>query len=181
MLDYSKRKCYGFMKNKSEEFIINETEASNVKLIFECFLNGMSLSEIAKELHAQGIASPSGKEVWNRKVISSTLSNEKYSLYGIISTSDFESVQLGKLKRNTTSASAELTESNEEKSPVIAENTAVEICDSIEFFVVKALGLVYNRYVNLFLNVKKHIVMILYTSAQERIQSILLHRFISSA
>lgn len=125
MLDYSKRKCYGFEKN-SEEFIINKEEATNVNLIFECFLSGMSLTEIAKELEVREIKSPSGKDTWSRKVLSGTLSNEKYYLYGVVAKDVFDKCQNEKSAR--TSSPIVVTEeeiSAEESAPSTNNNTTV--------------------------------------------------------
>ena len=130
MLDYSKRKCYGFVKSNSDEFIINEIEATNVKLIFECFLNGMSLSEISKELYSQGINSPSGKDTWSRKVISCTLSNEKYSIYGIVEVSVFESAQTDKDKRTSKSTDkAEITNETVKADETVALVEDTNVCE----------------------------------------------------
>ncbi len=93
MIDYSKRKCYGFIRDKGSGFIIDEKQAKTVRFIFESFENGLSLNKIAEKLHKLSIPSPSGNEKWSRKVISSTLSNEKYATYKIISKQLFNVVQ----------------------------------------------------------------------------------------
>ena len=130
MLDYSKRKCYGFIKNHSNEFIVNEIEATNVKLIFECFLNGMSLSEISKELYSQGINSPSGKDTWSRKVISSTLSNEKYRIYGIVDAFTFESAQVSKSKRTGKATdNVEITNEVAIDNTLVVSTQDVQVCE----------------------------------------------------
>ena len=52
---------------------------SNVKLIFDLYLDEYSLSSIAKELKIRGILSPTGKENWTSTVIDKILTNEKYT------------------------------------------------------------------------------------------------------
>lgn len=48
--------------------VIKEPEASNVKRIFKLYLEGNGYINIAKILNEEGIASPGGKEWWNRSV-----------------------------------------------------------------------------------------------------------------
>ncbi len=131
---YKNRKCYGFVKDNSENFVINSDEAKNVKLIFECFLAGMSLGEISKKLADKGILSPSGKETWSRKVLSSMLANEKYYLYGIISKENFLAV--AEIKSGTKTAPKEevLHEELQEKTEKNISETidnAAELCYTI--------------------------------------------------
>ena len=50
-----------------------------VALIFDHYMAGDSLGNIAAWLESQGIPSPSGKLRWNREAIDKLLSNEKYT------------------------------------------------------------------------------------------------------
>lgn len=72
------RKCYGYRQTPEGVLTIVPQEAEAVVWIFESYLNGSSLGEIAKALEAKQILSPSGKPKWNREAISKLLSNEKY-------------------------------------------------------------------------------------------------------
>lgn len=72
------RTCYGYTKDKDGNLIVDEEKAQNVKLIFELYLHGYSLSKISKELKKRGILSPTGKETWANMAIDKLLSNEKY-------------------------------------------------------------------------------------------------------
>ncbi len=54
-------------------------EAEIVKLIFEMFLNGMSLKNIGLALESKGVRKKSGESVWNRVTIINILQNEKYT------------------------------------------------------------------------------------------------------
>ena len=70
-LGYDKGDIDGVLK-------INEQEAVLVRRIYRMFLDGMTPYGIAKKLTDEGIPSPSGKDKWNSKSISSILTNEKY-------------------------------------------------------------------------------------------------------
>lgn len=53
-------------------------QAMIVRRIYEEFLDGYSLTEIADGLMADGIQSPAGKETWYPTTVRSILQNEKY-------------------------------------------------------------------------------------------------------
>ena len=75
----AKRKCYGYEVGSDGELAINPEEAQVVCWIFEQYLAGDSLGEIAAGLERQGIPSPAGRSKWNREAIDKLLSNEKYT------------------------------------------------------------------------------------------------------
>ena len=75
----AKRKCYGYTLSPNGELEINPDEAKVVHWIFERYLSGDSLGEIAVELERLGIPSPTGKPRWSREAIDKLLSNEKYT------------------------------------------------------------------------------------------------------
>lgn len=100
MSAYDNRKCYGFVKSKDSAFIIDEQESAVVTMIFDCFLNGQSLGQIADMLENKSILSPSGKATWSRKVLSSILSNEKYHIHGLLTKHTFDMAQIEKDRRN---------------------------------------------------------------------------------
>ena len=58
---------------------IVETEAKIIRQIYDQFLEGRTYSEIARNLTAQGILTPTGQTVWNMITVSSILKNEKYA------------------------------------------------------------------------------------------------------
>ena len=64
------RICYGYSQDGNGNLVINEFEATIVKLIFEMYLSGYSLSGISKELENAGIKSPTGKDKWSSETIS---------------------------------------------------------------------------------------------------------------
>ena len=53
-------------------------EAATVKLIYRMFRDGKAVSYIARHLTANGIPTPTGKKIWQNRVIRSILTNEKY-------------------------------------------------------------------------------------------------------
>lgn len=74
--------CYksflGYQKGADGNPEIVPDEAKIIKRIYEEYLAGKSLNDIAKTLMSDGILSPRGKNVWTSKVIMSILTNEKY-------------------------------------------------------------------------------------------------------
>ena len=72
------RKCYGYYNDEDGNLAINDTEAKNVRLIYNLYLQGKSVIGIVKELERLGIKSPTGKDKWSKRTIDVMLSNEKY-------------------------------------------------------------------------------------------------------
>lgn len=69
----------GYKRNKeTNEIEVEPSGAVIVRRIYEEFLEGYSLKEIADRLTAEGIKTPMGKEQWSRSTIQSILTNEKY-------------------------------------------------------------------------------------------------------
>ncbi len=73
------RKCYRYEFGSNGELVVNPNEAKVVCWIFEQYLAGNSLWEIAAGLEKQNVPSPTGKSRWNRETIDKLLSNEKYT------------------------------------------------------------------------------------------------------
>ena len=73
------RKCYGYANASDGSLIIEESEAKNVRLIFNMYLQGNSVIGIVSELERLGIKSPTGKGKWCKRTIDVMLSNEKYT------------------------------------------------------------------------------------------------------
>ena len=72
------RPCYGYKLDRNGEFVIVQEEAEVVKLVFNLYLDGLSILGIMRELEQRGITSPSGKTKWCRRSIDLMLENEKY-------------------------------------------------------------------------------------------------------
>lgn len=86
------RKCFGYKHNENDELIIDEEQASVVRLIFELYLKGLSIIKIIRELESRDIKSPQGKDTWSKRAIQTVLTNEKYVghvLLGKTYSSDF--------------------------------------------------------------------------------------------
>lgn len=75
----SERVCYGYKKDNNGNLTVDENTVENVKLIFDLYVDGYSLSGIAKELKTREILSPTGKENWTSTAIDKILANEKYT------------------------------------------------------------------------------------------------------
>ncbi len=63
----------------SGQLIIEETEAEIVRLIFNEYLAGKNMTEIAAEVTSMGHPTRDGSQKWSRATISYILQNEKYS------------------------------------------------------------------------------------------------------
>ncbi len=64
-----KRKCYGYTVSPKGNLVINSEEANVVSWIFERYLAGVSLRQIAAGLERQGILSSTDRPRWNREAI----------------------------------------------------------------------------------------------------------------
>ena len=71
-------KLLGYKKGADGKPEIVQEEAETVKMIFELFLDGYSMTNVKKTLESKGILTAKGKKVWNESLISSILKNEKY-------------------------------------------------------------------------------------------------------
>ena len=63
---------------------IVEEEAEIVRFIFESFISGVSMGEIANRLSAAGVIRKNGSVIWNRKNVEQILRNEKYAGFAIL-------------------------------------------------------------------------------------------------
>lgn len=68
----------GYRKGDNGKPEIVPEEAETVKMIFELFLDGFSMADIAKRLTILERKTAHGKTEWHREIISSILKNEKY-------------------------------------------------------------------------------------------------------
>ena len=72
------RKFLGYENGEDGRMVINEDEAKIVRQIYGLFLSNRSTYQIACILTEQGIPTVTGQRIWNRTVIRSILTNEKY-------------------------------------------------------------------------------------------------------
>ncbi|NON70284.1 recombinase family protein [Corynebacterium silvaticum] len=68
----------GYKKGEDGNLVIDETEAPIVRRIYARFLQGATPQTIAKELTADQIRTPRGKQIWSPSTVRSILANEKY-------------------------------------------------------------------------------------------------------
>ena len=75
---YNMGKVFGFNQDSDGIVTINEEQAIAVRLMYEGYLNGMSVGGIIKDLRERKIPSPTGKEEWSPGTVERILSSEKY-------------------------------------------------------------------------------------------------------
>lgn len=75
---YYTKPCYGYRRGDDGELEIYEPEAENIRLIFDAYLQGATISQLLQLMEARRIPSPTGKDKWCRRSIDKLLDNEKY-------------------------------------------------------------------------------------------------------
>lgn len=75
---YYTKPCYGYRRDENGELAIYEPEAANIRLIFDAYLQGATISQLLQLLEARQIPSPTGREKWCRRSVDQLLDNEKY-------------------------------------------------------------------------------------------------------
>ena len=75
---YNMGKIFGFNQDSNGIVTINEEQAIVVRLMYDGYLNGMSIGGIIKDLQGRNIPSPTGKEKWSPGTVERILSSEKY-------------------------------------------------------------------------------------------------------
>lgn len=68
----------GYDRGEDGNLVINEEQAKLVRYIYALYLEGQSLTSIAKQLHAEGHLTATGNPNWSATRIRSILTNEKY-------------------------------------------------------------------------------------------------------
>ena len=71
-------KLLGYQKGADGKPEIVPDEAETVRLIFELFLDGYSLTSIKQTLENKELPTAMGRKIWNQSLIQSILKNEKY-------------------------------------------------------------------------------------------------------
>ena len=75
---YYTKPCYGYRRNTSDELVIFDPEAAVIRLIFDAYLKGATISQLIELLEIRHIPSPTGNAKWCRRSIDKLLDNEKY-------------------------------------------------------------------------------------------------------
>lgn len=112
----------GYRKGADGKPEIDPEQAAIVRSIYEQFLAGKSMQDIANELTGQGVPTPSGKSKWQATVIRSILSNEKYKGDALRGKTYIEDCISKKVRVNT-----------EERPQYYIENNHPAIIDSATF------------------------------------------------
>jgi DNA invertase Pin-like site-specific DNA recombinase len=94
------RNFWGYEKGEDGLPKIVEHEAKIVRMIYKAFLEGKTISAIAKELTEKSIPTPSGKTVWQKSTVESILTNEKYKGSAILQKSFTVDFLTKKVKTN---------------------------------------------------------------------------------
>ena len=68
----------GYDKDRFGKLVIVEEEAEVVRYIYNCYISGQTVREIAESLTQSHIPSVKGNEVWNPGTVRNILKNEKY-------------------------------------------------------------------------------------------------------
>lgn len=63
---------------KNGEYAINETEATVVRAVFEKYIGGLSLRDIAEMLTLQGVLYNVNSPIWNKQMVVRILENRRY-------------------------------------------------------------------------------------------------------
>ena len=71
----------GYDKDKFGKLIVVEEEAEVVRYIYNCYLDGQTVKQIAEALTEAHIPTVKGREVWNSGTVRNILKNEKYCGY----------------------------------------------------------------------------------------------------
>lgn len=90
----------GYKEGPDGKPMIDEKQADTVKFIFNEYLLGSSLADIAKLLTAKGIKTPSGKSGWNGSTVRTILSNEKYKGDALLNKTYISDCISKKVKKN---------------------------------------------------------------------------------
>lgn len=109
----------GFRQGADGKPEIDPEEAKTVKLIYDRYLMGDSLSGIAKKLEELKIPTPAGKAKWQQSTLRSILTNEKYKGDAVINKTYVSDCLSKKVKKN-----------NGERPKYYVENNHPAIIDS---------------------------------------------------
>lgn len=69
---------YGYYLNEENEVSIDPVKADAVIMIYDMYIEGISLRKISQKLSEKGYLSPSGKNSWSAQAIDNIVCNSKY-------------------------------------------------------------------------------------------------------
>ncbi|MBR1751963.1 MAG: recombinase family protein [Ruminococcus sp.] len=77
-MEKQKRIVFGYTRDCNKNIVLYKEQARYVKLIFQAYAAGATLSQIAWALNSNDVPSPKNKSTWGRPIINNILSNAKY-------------------------------------------------------------------------------------------------------
>ena len=72
------KRFLGYDRGEDGSPVVNEEQAEVVRRIYRMFVDGRTVSGIARTLTTEGVPTPAGRRVWQPRVVKSILTNEKY-------------------------------------------------------------------------------------------------------
>lgn len=98
-----KRIAFGYNRGPVNKIEINDAQTMTVKLIYEYYVEGLSIRAISQKLESHGIPSPYNNPKWGTQAIANILSYERYvgddDYPAIINRDLFDHVQAIRLSR----------------------------------------------------------------------------------
>jgi len=99
-----KRRCYGYFTDRDGNLQINKKEAKVIRSIFGMYLAGQSLLGIIRQLEADTIKTPTGKDKWSKRALDHLLSNRKYTgdveIFKTYTVKEYSPIKVVKTKKN---------------------------------------------------------------------------------
>ena len=90
----------GYDRGEDGSPVVNEEQAELVRRIYAMFIDGMTVSAIARTLTLEEVPTPGGKHTWQPSVVESILTNEKYKGDALLQKSFCTDYLTKKMKKN---------------------------------------------------------------------------------
>ncbi len=90
----------GYDRGEDGSPVVNEEQAELVRRIYAMFIDGMTVSAIARTLTLEEVPTPGGKHIWQPSVVQSILTNEKYKGDALLQKSFCTDYLTKKMKKN---------------------------------------------------------------------------------
>ena len=120
----------GYRKGKDGRPEIVEEEAKIVREIYQMFLDGKTIRNIAVSLTNHGIPTPKGKQVWSVSTIRSILTNEKYMGDALLQKTYTVDYLTKEVRKNNGEVKQFLVEQSHE--PIIDPETFAEVQEKLK-------------------------------------------------
>ena len=113
----------GYDKGENGKLVINPEQAETVRYIYDTFLSGMTLTDLARDLEAKGYKTGTGRTKWNKGCLTLILTNEKYYGAALLQKTYTADVLNKQRKRNDGSVAQYWIENDHE--PIVSKQTAL--------------------------------------------------------